>query len=65
MRTRLLSFIAAMMLAALGAVAPVAHAAAPTIDGQTCMDGKGTVEYESAKGSWICVDGKYDGKPID
>ncbi|MFD9478629.1 MULTISPECIES: hypothetical protein [Streptomyces] len=65
MRTRLLGFIAAVMLAGLGALVPAAHAAVPTIDGQTCMDGGGSVEYESAQGSWICVDGSYNGKPID
>ncbi|MCX4630422.1 MULTISPECIES: hypothetical protein [unclassified Streptomyces] len=65
MRTRLLGLIAAVILAALGAVAPVAQAALPAIDGQTCMDGGGTVEYESTQGSWICVDGSYNGKPID
>ncbi|MEU4123711.1 hypothetical protein [Streptomyces virginiae] len=69
MRTRLLGLIAAALLAASGAVVPlaqaVAHAAVPAIDGNTCVDGGGTVEYESTKGSWICVDGDYDGKPID
>ncbi|PWK74883.1 hypothetical protein BCL76_101617 [Streptomyces sp. CG 926] len=65
MRTRLLGFIAAVILAGLGAAAPVVQAAVPAIDGQRCMDGGGSVEYESAKGSWICVDGSYNGKPID
>ncbi|MCM9082644.1 MULTISPECIES: hypothetical protein [Streptomyces] len=65
MRTRLLGFVAAVVLAALGALAPAAQAAVPAIDGQTCMDGGGTVEYESAQGSWICVDGSYNNKPID
>ncbi|MGW7438456.1 hypothetical protein [Streptomyces sp. NPDC054849] len=65
MRTRLLGFITAALLVAFGTMAPVAQAAVPTIDGQTCMDGGGTVEYESTKGSWICVDGESNGKPID
>ncbi len=65
MRTRLLGFIAAVMVAGLAATAPVAQAAVPAIDGQTCMDGRGTVEYESAQDSWICVDGIYDGQSID
>lgn len=64
-RTRLLGFITAALLLTFGTMTPVAQAAVPTIDGQTCMDGGGTVEYESTKGSWICVDGKYNGKPID
>ncbi|MFF4423738.1 hypothetical protein ACGFNX_36890 [Streptomyces sp. NPDC048723] len=65
MRTRLCGFIAAVIMAGLGAVAPVAQAAVPTIDGQTCLDGKGSVEYESAQDSWICVGGSHDGAPID
>ncbi|KJK44177.1 hypothetical protein ACFCYM_28295 [Streptomyces sp. NPDC056254] len=65
MRTRLVGLIAAAVLAALGAGLPVAQAAVPAIGGQMCVDGGGTVEYESVRGSWICVDGKYDGKPID
>ncbi|MDX6763575.1 hypothetical protein SIN09_30285, partial [Streptomyces sp. F8] len=63
MRTRLPAIIAAVVLTVFGALAPAAQAAAvPAIDGQKCMDGKGTVEYESTKDSWICVDGKYDGE---
>ncbi|MFA7762740.1 hypothetical protein [Streptomyces sp. NRRL S-448] len=65
MRTRLCGFIAAMIMAALGAVVPVAQAAVPTIDGQMCLDGKGSVEYESAQDSWICVGGSYNGASID
>ncbi|MFE7182347.1 hypothetical protein [Streptomyces erythrochromogenes] len=65
MRTRLPGLIAAVMLAALGAIAPAAQAALSDIDGDTCVSGGGTVEYESTKGSWICVDGKHNGKPID
>ncbi|MGW2268877.1 hypothetical protein [Streptomyces yangpuensis] len=65
MRTRLLALIAAAVLAVLGATTPAAQAAAPAIDGQMCTDEGGTVEYESTKGSWVCVDGKYNGKPID
>lgn len=65
MRTRLLALIAAAILAALGAATPAAQAAVPAIDGQMCTDGGGTVEYESTKGSWICVDGTHNGKSID
>ncbi|MFJ9944122.1 hypothetical protein [Streptomyces erythrochromogenes] len=65
MRTRLPALVAAVVLAVLGAIAPTAQAARPAIDGNTCVGGGGTVEYESTKGSWICVDGSYDGKPID
>ncbi|MFE5675943.1 hypothetical protein ACFQ7B_37820 [Streptomyces erythrochromogenes] len=65
MRARLLGFTAAAILAALAVMAPAAQAAVPAIDGQMCTEEGGTVEYESTKGSWICVDGKHNGKPID
>ncbi|MFD5880980.1 hypothetical protein NRK68_09090 [Streptomyces yangpuensis] len=64
MRTRLLALIAAAILAALGVTTPAAQAAV-AIDGQMCTDGGGTVEYESTKNSWICVDGTHNGKSID
>ncbi|MFG2985090.1 hypothetical protein ACGFYQ_28165 [Streptomyces sp. NPDC048258] len=69
MRTRLLGFTAAVILAALGPVAPAAHAAVvaqtapPSVDPKACEEGKGTVEYQS-DGSWVCIGGKHDGKPI-
>lgn len=50
MRTRLLGFTAALLLAALGAMGPTAQAAVPAvpaIDGPTCVQGGGTVEYDS------------------
>ncbi|MGZ9934125.1 hypothetical protein ACXNSR_30090 [Streptomyces sp. NC-S4] len=65
MRTRLLGFIAAALLVALGAVAPAAQAAVHGVDGQTCIDGGGSVEYESAQGSWVCVGGTSGGQPIN
>ncbi|MFJ6782013.1 hypothetical protein [Streptomyces yangpuensis] len=65
MRTRLLGMVVVVVLAALGGVTPVAQAAVPAIGGQKCVDGGGSVEYESTKGSWICIDGTYDGQPID
>ncbi|MFH9793524.1 hypothetical protein [Streptomyces virginiae] len=65
MRARLLGLTAAAIFAALGVMAPAAQAAPPAIDGQMCTEEGGTVEYESTKGSWVCVDGKHDGKPID
>lgn len=60
MRTRLLGFTAAVILAALGAMGPVAQAA----DGPTCVAGHGTVEYDSSTGLWTCMGGKHDGEPI-
>ncbi|MFD0267003.1 hypothetical protein ACFVGY_10445 [Streptomyces sp. NPDC127106] len=65
MRTRLIGFIAAVILAAPGAMTHGAQAAVPAIDGNTCIKGGGSVEYESTKGSWVCVDGDFNGKPID
>ncbi|MEU4358614.1 hypothetical protein [Streptomyces virginiae] len=65
MRARLLGLTAAALFAVLAVTAPAAQAAVPAIDGQMCTEEGGTVEYESTKGSWVCVDGKYNGKPID
>lgn len=64
MRTRLLGFTAAVILAALGAMGPVAQAAVPSVDGQTCMAGGGSVEYDSGAGLWSCIGGDHDGEPI-
>ncbi len=64
MRTRLLGFIAAVILAGLGAVGSVAQAAVPRVDGQTCVSGGGTVEYDSGSGLWSCVGGTHGGQPI-
>ncbi|WP_404959411.1 hypothetical protein [Streptomyces sp. 147326] len=64
MRTRLLGFAAALVLAVLGATAPIAQAAVPAVAGPTCVDGSGTVEYDSTAGQWICVGGEYDGELI-
>ncbi|MBT2408107.1 MULTISPECIES: hypothetical protein [unclassified Streptomyces] len=68
MRTRLLGFTAALMLAALGAVGPVAQAAVPAvtaIGGPACVKGGGTVEYDSGAGIWKCVRGSHDGESIN
>ncbi|MEV0410454.1 hypothetical protein AB0I68_06455 [Streptomyces sp. NPDC050448] len=66
MRTRLLGFTAAVILAVLGVMSPAAQAAVPAVDAHTCTDvGKGSVEYNSATGLWTCIGGKYDGEPID
>ncbi|MFJ8213713.1 hypothetical protein [Streptomyces sp. NPDC096033] len=65
MRTRLLSFITTMVLAALGALVPVAQAAAPGIDKPTCTAGGGTVQYDPGSGRWICAGGSYDGESIN
>ncbi|KOU83475.1 hypothetical protein ADK94_21075 [Streptomyces sp. XY593] len=66
MRTRLPGAIAAALLIVSGALAPAVQATAvPTVDGQTCIDGRGSVEYESTQDSWICVGGSYDGQRID
>ncbi|GEC07103.1 hypothetical protein SSP24_47580 [Streptomyces spinoverrucosus] len=64
MRTRLLGLTAAVILAALGAMGPVAQAAVPAVDGPTCVAGHGTVEYDSSTGLWTCMGGKHDGEPI-
>ena len=64
MRTRLLAFTAAVIIAALGAMGPVAQAAVPGVGGQKCMAGGGKVKYDSGTGLWTCIGGKYDGEPI-
>lgn len=64
MRTRLLGFIAAVILAALSAMGPVAQAAVTGVDGQKCMSNGGKVKYDSGSGLWTCIGGKYDGEPI-
>ncbi|MFD7559039.1 hypothetical protein [Streptomyces sp. NPDC059533] len=64
MRRRILGFTAALVLAVLGAAAPAAQAAAPTVTGQECESQGGTVEYNSATALDTCVGGKQDGKPI-
>ncbi|MFB6805114.1 hypothetical protein [Streptomyces sp. NPDC056387] len=65
MRTRLLTFIAAAILAALGAVAPAVQAAAPGIDAPGCRHTHGTVQYDPGSGRWICVGGSHDGESIN
>ncbi|MFD9407827.1 hypothetical protein ACFWBN_12550 [Streptomyces sp. NPDC059989] len=65
MRTRLLGFIATVVLAALGAMGPAAQAAVPAVGGPACVAGGGTVEYDSGAGLWICVNGSYDGESIN
>ncbi|MEU9374775.1 hypothetical protein AB0D94_13520 [Streptomyces sp. NPDC048255] len=64
MRTRILGFVAALTLAALGAAVPVAQAAVPAITGPVCVEKGGSVEYDSTTGLWTCVDGEYDGEAI-
>lgn len=64
MRTRILAFTAALVLAALGAAVPVAQAAAPAIPGPTCTAAGGTVEYDSGTGQYKCADGEHDGELI-
>ncbi|MGW5347211.1 hypothetical protein [Streptomyces sp. NPDC004050] len=73
MRTRLLGFTTAAALAFLGpAIAHAAtpadtHAAAPSptpsVGGQACEDGGGTVQYKT--GVWVCIGGEHDKKPIE
>ncbi|MBW5481953.1 hypothetical protein [Streptomyces bambusae] len=65
MRMRLLGFAAAVMTAVLATLGSVAQAAAPGVDGQTCVAGKGTVEYDAIDGQWVCEGGTYHGEPID
>lgn len=65
MRTRLLGFATAVILAVLGIMSPAAQAAAPAVDTPTCLAGTGTVEYNSATGLWTCIGGEHDGEPID
>ncbi|MFD6972965.1 hypothetical protein [Streptomyces sp. NPDC059979] len=64
MRTRLLGFTAAVILAVLGALAPVAQAAAPDVDRAKCEAHYGKVQYDSGTGLWICVGGPYDGESV-
>lgn len=64
MRARILGFVAAVILAALGALAPAAQAAVPAIDRHACEVGGGTVEYDPATTQWICVGGKHNSEPI-
>lgn len=65
MRTRLLGFIAAVTVAALGAMAPVAQAAVPGVDAQKCVSAGGSVEYDSGTGLWTCIGGDYNGEAIE
>ncbi|MFD0357391.1 hypothetical protein ACFVHW_27170 [Streptomyces sp. NPDC127110] len=67
MRTRLLGLTAVVVLAVLGATGAAAQSAVPAVDAQTCVAHRGTVEYDSASGLWICVnpDGPYDGESIN
>lgn len=64
MRTRVLGFIAALILAALGATVPVTQAAVPAVTGPVCVDEGGKVEYDSTTGLWTCIGGAYDGEAI-
>ncbi|THA44958.1 hypothetical protein [Streptomyces sp. A1136] len=64
MRTRIIGFISALVLASLGAAVPVAQAVVPTATGPACVAGKGRVVYDSGTGLWTCIGGKYDGEPI-
>lgn len=66
MRTRLLGFSAAVVVAVLALLGPAAQAATPGpgVDAQTCVSGGGSVEYDSATGQWTCVGGTYNTTPI-
>ncbi|WP_030727630.1 hypothetical protein [Streptomyces sp. NRRL S-237] len=64
MRTRILAFATALVLAALGAAVPVAQAAAPAVTGTECKASGGTVEYISTTGLWTCLNGGYNGELI-
>ncbi len=67
MRTRLFGFAAALILAALGSVGPVAHAAAaaiPAVTGPECVEGGGTVEYDAGAGKWTCAGGSHGGESV-
>ncbi|MFD9305449.1 hypothetical protein ACFWCB_22820 [Streptomyces sp. NPDC060048] len=64
MRTRLLGFITAVVLAVLGAMSPAAQAAVSDVDVNTCTKGGGSSEYESATGLWTCIGGAHDSEPI-
>ncbi|MCX4628746.1 hypothetical protein [Streptomyces sp. NBC_01443] len=65
MRTRLLGFTAAVILAVFGAMSPAAHASLPAPDVPTCTQGGGTAEYNAATGQWTCIGGSHNGEPID
>ncbi|MFD9481349.1 hypothetical protein [Streptomyces nojiriensis] len=64
MRTRILAFAAALVLAALGVAVPVAQAAAPAIPRPTCTAAGGAVEYDPTTGQWTCSGGVHDGELI-
>lgn len=64
MRTRLLGFTTAVVLAVLGAAVPAAHAAAPAVTGTECKRYGGSEEYVSTTGLWTCIGGTYDGELI-
>lgn len=65
MRTRILGFIAALVLAVLGTAVPVASAVVPTVTGPECVADKvGKVEYDSGTGLYTCIGGEHDGEPI-
>ncbi|QES55274.1 hypothetical protein DEJ51_14655 [Streptomyces venezuelae] len=64
MRTRLLGFTTAVVLALLGASVPAAQAAAPAVTGPQCTQSQGSVEYISTTSLWTCIGGAYDGELI-
>ncbi|MGW0749037.1 hypothetical protein [Streptomyces sp. NPDC002587] len=64
MRTRLLGFAAAVILAVLGTMGSAAQAAVPGVDGHTCIAKGGKVQYDSDTGLWMCIGGKYADEPI-
>ncbi|MCB5183293.1 hypothetical protein [Streptomyces antimicrobicus] len=68
MRTRLLGFLVAALLAVLAAAAPTVQAAdpspTPTVTSQECTAGGGSVEYDSDKGQWSCIGGEHDGEAV-
>ncbi|MCX4526409.1 MULTISPECIES: hypothetical protein [unclassified Streptomyces] len=64
MRTRLLAFAAAVILATLGVVAPGVEAAVPRVDVQTCQAEGGGAQYDATRGGWTCVGGSHDGEAI-
>ncbi|MFF4370664.1 hypothetical protein [Streptomyces sp. NPDC001594] len=66
MRTRLLGFATAAIVAALGIVGPVAQTtAAPRVDGDTCVQSGGAVQYDSVAGQWKCIGGSHADEPIN
>ncbi|MGR4882738.1 hypothetical protein ACIPUC_25500 [Streptomyces sp. LARHCF249] len=65
MRTRLLGFTAALVLAAFGAAVPVAQAAVPVVTGPDCVADGGKVEYDATVGLYRCVGAtEYDNELI-